>query len=84
MKPDIIVRKDNKFMVDESKLLPYMRKHKDLVMAAVSLACQKLKDDPNSFSPNPIDKLSQLNSLIYDILKGWKVYKDPNEAKKES
>ena len=41
MKPNLILRKGNKFIVDESKILPYMRRDKDLVISAITLACKE-------------------------------------------
>ena len=76
MRPDIIVRKGNKFIIDEQKILPYMREKKDLVLHAVSIVCKNLKDRPESFSSNPVDKLKELNDNVYAILKQWNVYKD--------
>ena len=75
MKPDLIVRKNNKFVVDEAKLLPYMRGSKDLVISAVSLACTDLKMNPNNYSSDPIQKLKQLNDTVYQLLEKWGVYK---------
>jgi hypothetical protein len=76
MKPNIIVRRGNKFIIDESKILPYMRKNKDLIILAVSNACQELKQFPASFNPNSVCKLQELNDRVYELLKEWKVYKD--------
>lgn len=80
MKPNIIVRKGNKFVIDEPRLLPYLNRSKDLVMAAVGLACEKLKESPDEFDSNPVKKLNQLNELVYSHLKEWGVYKDRNET----
>lgn len=76
MKPNIIVRKGNKFVVDETKILPYMLAHKDMIIAAISQACEDLKSNPDRYSSNPVDKLKQLNNNVYELLKQWKVYKD--------
>ncbi len=76
MKPNIIVRTGNKFMVDERKILPYMRNSKDLIVAAVSIACTELKQTPDKFSLIPNKKLQELNDRVYELLKEWKVYKE--------
>lgn len=75
MKPNLIVRKGNKFVVDEDKILPYMRGHKDYIMLAVAAACSELKYNPDKFSNDPVVKLQQMNNIVYDLLEKWKVYK---------
>lgn len=76
MKPNIIVRKGNKFIIDERKILPYMRKSKDLIIAAVSSACNELKQSPDSFNSNSVIKLQELNDKVYQLLEEWNVYKE--------
>lgn len=76
MKPNIIVRKGNKFIIDERKILPYMRKSKDLIVAAVSAACNELKQSPDSFNSNSVVKLQELNDKVYQLLEEWNVYKE--------
>jgi len=46
MKPLIVTRKGNKFVIDNTKLLPYLRKNKDLVQAAIRIACEDMKYHP--------------------------------------
>ena len=74
MKPNLIVRKGNKFILDESKILPYMRGSKDLILAAVAVACNELKEDENPES-DAKKRLQSLNDRVYHLLEVWKVYK---------
>lgn len=76
MKPNIIIRKGNRFVIDEARVLPYMRKNMDLVIAAISSACKELKDSPDNFRAAPIDKLTDLNNRVYALLTEWNVYKE--------
>lgn len=76
MKPNLIVRKGNRFVVDTNKILPYMRKSLDLILNCLSLVCEDLKANPDSYNSDPKIKLDQLNSKLYDLLKELKVYKD--------
>ena len=76
MKPNIIIRKGNRFVIDEARVLPYMRKNMDLVIAAISAACKELKEQPANFRDSPIDKLTDLNNRVYALLTEWNVYKE--------
>lgn len=76
MKPNIIIRKGNRFVIDEARVLPYMRKNMDLVIAAISAACKELKEQPSNFRSSPIDKLTDLNNRVYALLTEWNVYKE--------
>lgn len=76
MKPNLIVRAGNRFILNEKNILPYMQKNKDLIIAAVSKACTELKNHPQKFQGNNTDKLNQLNCRVYEILTEWKVYKE--------
>lgn len=75
MKPYLVIRAGNKFNVAEKNILPYMRKNKDLIIAAVSQACTELKDTPERFEGSNQDRLQKLNDRVYQILTDWKVYK---------
>lgn len=73
MKPNLVVRKGNRFVIDESKILPYMRDSKDLIMAAIAVASNELKANPSDAAPQI--KLQDLNDRVYELLAAWKVYK---------
>lgn len=76
MKPDLVVRVGNKFILDERKILPYMKKDLDMVINALSIVCEDLKHNPQKFSTNSKIRLGELNSKIYDVLKEMNVYKE--------
>ena len=73
MKPNLIIRKGNKFDIDEARILPYMRKSKDLILAAIAVASNELKD--NNTDTDPMKRLQKLNDRVYELLTDWKVYK---------
>lgn len=75
-KPDLLIRSGNKFKVNKKQILPYMQKNTSDVEQAVLIACQDYKKSPNYYK-NMSNKqvLSELNSLIYDILSKWGIYK---------
>lgn len=73
MRPNLVVRKGNKFTFDESKVLPYMKDSKDLILAAIAVASNELKSSPSQSSSQV--KLQELNDRVYELLAAWKVYK---------
>lgn len=76
MKPNIIVRKGNRFVVDTDKILPYMRKNTDIILNCLGVVCEDLKANPGNFSTDSKIKLDQLNTKLYDLLRDLQVYKD--------
>ena len=75
MKPQLVVRAGNRFILQEKNILPYMKKDIDLLIAAVSKACTELKESPERFDGSNKEKLDKLNNRVYDILTQWQVYK---------
>jgi hypothetical protein len=75
MKPQLVIRAGNKFTICEKNILPYMRRHVDLIISAISKACTELKEHPENFEGSNQYKLNKLNNRVYEILKDWKVYK---------
>lgn len=75
MKPQLIARSGNRFVLQEKNVLPYMRRSLDLVIAAVSKACTELKNTPERFGGSNQERLDKLNARVYDILTEMKVYK---------
>lgn len=76
-KPQIIVRKGDRFVIDDTKLLPYLRRHRDLVQSAVAVACQHYIDNPNIYRfLNPQQKLEKMNEIAYQVLEQWGIYKE--------
>lgn len=80
MKPNLITRQGNRFVFDQSKILPYMLKNKDRVALALTYACQDLQNNPDNYSNNPITKLQQLNDKLYSYLEDWNIYRTSNET----
>lgn len=77
MKPQLIRRIGNRFDIDDTKILPYLRKNKDYIVAAVKIACQEFKVNPKKYNGlNQYEKLNRLNETVYQILKEWGVYKE--------
>lgn len=73
----LIKRQGNKFVLDESQILPYLRKSKDLIIAALTIAVNDLKYNPQHYENlTPTEKLDKLNDKIYDVLQAWGIYKD--------
>ena len=73
----LIKRQGNKFVLDESQIFPYLRKSKDLVIAALTIACNDLKCNPHSYEDlSAMEKLDKLNNKIYEVLKAWGIYKE--------
>jgi hypothetical protein len=76
MKPQILIRKGNRFELNEKGLLPYLRRKKDMVTAAVSIVCKDFKDNQHKYEGlSAAQKLSRMNELIYRILEDWGIYK---------
>jgi len=76
-RPMILIRRGNKFIVDQRKVLPYLKKNLDTINAAISYACQDLKYNPDKYQHmNAKEKLETLNDLVYEILKNWGVYRE--------
>jgi hypothetical protein len=77
MKPLIVTRKGNKFVIDNTKLLPYLRKNKDLVQAAIRIACEDMKYHPEQYEYlDNTSKLRKLNDIVYKVLENWGIYKE--------
>lgn len=75
--PQIIVRRGDRFVIDEHKLLPYLRKHRDLVQSAVAVACQHYIDYPSEYRfLSAQDKLIKMNDILYSVLAQWGLYKE--------
>lgn len=77
MKPQIIKRIGNRFDVDEDSILPYLRKNKDYIMAAVKIACEEFKLNPKKYEKlDNTQKLKLLNETVYQVLKEWGVWRE--------
>lgn len=77
MKPLIIKRIGNRFDINHRGILPYLRKKKDYIVAAVNIACQDFKLNPHKYEKlTPEQKLNKLNDVVYDVLEKWGIYKE--------
>lgn len=76
MKPDLLIRKGNKFKINKSQILPYMRNKVPEIEQAVLIACNDFKYSPSYYEGmDNKQKLKEINRLIYDILDKWGIYK---------
>jgi len=76
MKPPILIRKGNRFTINENGMLPYLRQKIDMVSAAVSAVCADFKINNSNYEGlSASQKLSRMNELIYRILEDWGIYK---------
>ena len=76
MKPNLLIRRGNRFVFDKTKVLPYMGKNMDLINAAITAACQDVKINPDKYKGlDNIQKLDKMNELVYAILEKWNIYK---------
>ena len=76
MKPNLLVRRGNRFVFDQTKVLPYMRRSTDLINAAITIACQDLKINPNKYKDLDNEaKLNEINNIVYKLLEKWNIYK---------
>ena len=67
-RPQLIIRQGSKFVVDERRILPYMRHNKDIIYAAVAVACKDMKLNPDKYSSlAPKGKLNKLNDFVYGL-----------------
>jgi hypothetical protein len=77
MKPQIIKRFGNRFDIDERAILPYLRKHKDYIAAAVRIACEDFKINPGKYQNlDNAGKLKKLNETVYQVLLEWGIWKE--------
>jgi hypothetical protein len=76
MKRPIIKRIGNRFDIDESSILPYQRKNKDYIVAAVRIACEEFKVNPKKYDGlDNQQKLKKINETVYQILTEWGIWK---------
>lgn len=75
-RPDVIVRRGDRFEVNQSRLYPHLRRQEDMVRTAlhmVSLHYKTYNQDYITLSPK--DQLAKVNDLFYQLLKDWGIYK---------
>ena len=75
-RPNIIIRRGDRFVVNESKLFPHLRRNEDMVRTAVHMACLHYKSYPEEYETlQPKDQLDKVNEIFYQFLKEWGIYK---------
>ena len=75
-KLNVIVRRGDRFELNESRLYPHLRKHEDTVRTAVYMACLHYKSYPQEYEGlQPKDQLDRVNEIFYKFLIDWGIYK---------
>lgn len=75
-RPNVIIRRGDRFELSESRLFPHLRRQEDMVRTAVHMACLHYKSYPNEYKElNPKDQLDKVNNMFYEFLIEWGVYK---------
>lgn len=75
-RPNVIVRRGDRFEVNESRILPHLRKHEDTIRTAVYMSCLHYKSYPSEYEDlNPKDQLDKVNEMFYQFLIEWGIYK---------
>lgn len=72
----VIVRRGDRFVLDESKLYPHLRKHEDMVRTALHMACLHYKYYPQEYKDlKPTEQLDKVNDTFHELLIKWGIYK---------
>lgn len=75
-RPSVIVRRGDRFEVNQSRLYPHLRRQEDMVRTALHMVCLHYKAHPQDYQQlHPRDQLDKVNELFYQILKDWGIYK---------
>lgn len=73
---NVIVRRGDRFELNESRLYPHLRKHEDTVRTAAYMACLHYKSYPKEYTGlTPKDQLDKVNRVFYQFLIDWGIYK---------
>lgn len=73
---NVIIRRGDRFELNENRLLPHLRKHEDTVRTAVHMACLHYRSHPEEYeSLTPKDQLDKVNEMFYAFLIEWGIYK---------
>ncbi len=74
-RPNVIIRRGDRFHLEESRLFPHLRKQEDTVRSAVHMACLHYKSHPEEYKHlNPKDQLDKVNEMFYHFLIEWGIY----------
>ena len=75
-RPNVIIRRGDRFELNESRLFPHLRRQEDMVRTAVHMACLHYKSYPTEYEQlNPKDQLDKVNEMFYNFLIEWGIYK---------
>ena len=75
-RPNVIIRRGNRFELNESRLYPHLRSKDDMVRTALNMACLHYKTYPSEYSSlKPKDQLDKVNDIFYQFLIEWGIYK---------
>jgi hypothetical protein len=75
-RPDVIVRRGDRFEVNQSRLYPHLRRKEDMVRTALHMVMLHYKSHPQEYEQlPPKGQLDKVNDLFYTILKDWGIYK---------
>ena len=75
-KPPIIIRKGNQFVINERRILPYLRSSMNYIEIAVSIAFKEYKENASKYKyHSPEQKLKHLNDMVYYVLTKWSIFR---------
>ena len=75
-RPNVIIRRGDRFELNQSKLFPHLRRNEDMVRTAVHMACLHYKSYPQEYeSLQPKEQLDKVNEMFYSFLREWGIYK---------
>lgn len=75
-RPDVIIRRGDRFELNESKLYPHLRRKEDMVRLALHMVCLHYKSYPDEYkSLQPKEQLAKVNNLFYQLLTDYGIYK---------
>lgn len=75
-RPNVIVRRGDRFILDSKRLYPHLRKEEDMVRSALQMACLHYKAYPQEYKHlSPKDQLDKVNDKFYQFLIDWGIYK---------
>lgn len=75
-RPNVIIRRGDRFELNQARLYPHLRRQEDMVRAALHMVCLHYKSYPDEYkSLQPTEQLDKVNNLFYQILADWGIYK---------
>jgi hypothetical protein len=75
-RPSVIVRRGDRFEVNQSRLYPHLLRQEDRVRIALHMVMLHYKSHPEEYQTlSPKEQLDKVNDLFYHLLKTWGIYK---------